>query len=93
MATINREELRCIAENSQAKKPWNEWRRVSLVTRNERDILIQQMQASDGERKKSFDSWLVEKERLREELTAKTIEEEQMKRVERERLEDERKLR
>ena len=93
MATITPEELHSIADNTRLKKPWNDWRRVSLVTRNERDILIRQMGARAGERKKSFERWLAEKERSREELTSKATEEEQMKRVQREKLEDERKLR
>ena len=64
-----------------------------MVARNERDTLIRQMQNRSNERKKSFDIWFVEKEIMREELTARMIEEERMKRLEKEKLEEERKMR
>ena len=94
VATITPDELTAINESGRTRKPWNDWRRVSLVARNEREILVRQLQAArESERKKSFDSWLAEKDIIREELTTRMIKEEQMKKLEKEKLEEERKSR
>lgn len=93
VASIALKDLESISSIKRTKKPWNEWRRVSMVTRSERDSVIREIQRRAGEKKKSFEDWFVEKEVTRGELTTKIYEEERMKRLEREQRDEERKAR
>lgn len=67
-------------------KPWNEWRRVSVIAN-------EACSEAQDERKKSFEDWYIGKEAEREANHAKMTDAEKKKALEIERLEQERRNR
>ena len=92
VASISPEDVSRLQEEVRVKKPWNEWRRISLMGKKEKKDLFQDFQNQTGDQKKSFESWLIGKEVMREEFEQQLLEEEHMKQLEKERIEEERKM-
>eukprot|EP00112_Aurelia_sp_Birch-Aquarium-sp1_P013049 Seg2754.4 transcript_id=Seg2754.4/GoldUCD/mRNA.D3Y31 product="hypothetical protein" protein_id=Seg2754.4/GoldUCD/D3Y31 len=93
VASLSPEELRDLETRARTTKPWNAWRRISLANKNEKNELFRELKNDPSERKKSFENWLVEKEVTRDIFTARMLEEERLKKLEKEKLEEERRLR
>ena len=64
-----------------------------MANKNEKDELFRDLKNNPSERKKSFENWLVEKEITRDIFTARMLEEERLKQLEKEKLEEERRIR
>ena len=64
-----------------------------MANKSEKNELFRELKNDPSERKKSFENWLVEKEVTQDIFTARMLEEERLKQLEKEKLEEERRLR
>ncbi len=85
------DDLRRLENHPRLEKPWNEWRRMSIVPKT--DSTESKNKGDTGSSKKSFEAWLLDKEKEREAYLNKMSDEERKKLLDKEKQEQERRKR